>query len=176
MSSADYFERLSEAISSVDHGAIKAIVEVLGKVRSKNNTVFLLGNGGSTSIASHWACDLNKAGICRALALTDDLPRLLAIANDIGFDEIFVEQLKTHAESGDIVIGISGSGKSSNVLRAVGYAKFLGCTTLGVCGFDGGDLKSMVDICFHVRINDMQIVEDTFLAVGHAIVRVLSSI
>jgi D-sedoheptulose 7-phosphate isomerase len=107
------------------------------------------------------------------MALTDNLATILAIANDIDYESIFVEQLKNFARPGDVVIGISGSGNSPNVLRAVEYAKQLGCTTVGVCGFGGGKLKPLVDCSFHVKIDDMQIVEDVHMMLMHILMRLL---
>ncbi len=97
----------------------------------------------------------------------------MAIANDISYESIFVEQLKNFARPGDVVVGISGSGNSPNVLAAVEYARQSGCTTIGVCGYDGGKLKAMSDCCFHVKVNDMQIVEDVHLMLGHILMRLL---
>ncbi len=140
----------------------------------------MLGNGGSGSTASHLACDLNKGACLHAekkfhvMALTDNLPTIMAIANNIGYDAVFVEQLKNFVRPGDVVVGISGSGNSRNVLKAVEFARQQGCTTIGVCGYDGGKLKPMVDCCFHVKVPDMQIAEDVHMILVHVLMRVLS--
>ena len=97
------------------------------------------------------------------------------MGNDIDFESVFVEQLKSYAQPGDVVIGISGSGNSPNMLRGIEYAKRLGCVTVGVCGFDGGKLKPLVDHCFHVRLNDMQIVEDLHMVLVHVLMRILEA-
>ncbi|MGW8256660.1 MAG: D-sedoheptulose-7-phosphate isomerase, partial [Thermoguttaceae bacterium] len=159
--------------------AIDSICRVLKKAYDEERTIFVMGNGGSAATASHMACDINK-GAClhakkkfRVMALTDNLPVIMAIANDISYDAIFVEQLKNFARGGDVVVGISGSGNSPNVLKAIEYARQLGCTTIGACGYDGGKLKPLVNHCFHVNVNDMQIVEDIHLMLGHILMRAL---
>jgi D-sedoheptulose 7-phosphate isomerase len=172
--SRDSFGRESEQFEEID-----AVARLFKRAYEEERTIFLMGNGGSASTASHIACDLNK-GAClhakkkfRVMALTDNLPTIMAIANDIDYQSIFVEQLKSFARPGDVVMGISGSGNSPNVLRALEYARKSGCATIGVCGYDGGKLKPLVDCCFHVKINDMQIVEDVHLMLGHILMRVL---
>jgi D-sedoheptulose 7-phosphate isomerase len=175
----DYLNKLRQTLTDLDLREIDAVAQILKKAYDEERTIFILGNGGSGSTASHLACDINK-GAClharkkfRVMALTDNMPTILAVANDIGYEAIFVEQLKNFARLGDVVIGISGSGNSPNVLRAIEYARELPCTTIGVCGYDGGKLKPLVDCCFHVRINDMQIVEDLHLVLGHILMRTL---
>jgi len=107
------------------------------------------------------------------MALTDCLPWILSIANDVDYESIFVEQLKNFAMPGDVVVGISGSGNSPNVLRGIEYGRQLGCTTVGICGYDGGKLKPMVDCCFHAEIDDMQIAEDVHMILAHILMKVL---
>ncbi len=177
----DYLAKLQDAIAKVDPGEIAAVAEVLCTAYDGRKTVLVMGNGGSGATASHMVCDLNK-GACfrsekkfRLISLSDNVPMILAVGNDIDFESIFVEQLKSYAQPGDVVIGISGSGNSPNVLRAIEYAKRLGCVTVGVCGFDGGKLKPLVDHCFHVRLNDMQIVEDLHMVLVHVLMRILEA-
>ena len=177
--SVSYLQNVQRVLAELDIGEIETIIGVFKKAYDEGRTIFVLGNGGSASTASHLACDLNK-GAClhakkkfRVMALTDSLPTILAIANDLSYDAIFVEQLKNFAGAGDVVVGISGSGNSANVLKAVEYARQQGCTTIGVCGYDGGKLKPLVDCCFHVRIPDMQIVEDVHMMLTHILMRVL---
>jgi D-sedoheptulose 7-phosphate isomerase len=174
-----YLQAVQRTVAELDIAEIDAVCNVFKKAYEDERTIFVMGNGGSASTASHIAGDINK-GAClhakkkfRVMALTDNLPVILAIANDISYDSIFVEQLKNFARPGDVVMGISGSGNSPNVLKAVEYARQLGCVTIGVCGYDGGKLKQMVDACFHVKLNDMQIVEDLHLMLGHILMRVL---
>lgn len=174
-----YLKDVQHIVAELDIAEIEAVCNVFKKAYDEGRTIFVMGNGGSASTASHLAGDINK-GAClkaqkkfRVMALTDNLPMILAIANDISYDSIFEEQLKNFARPGDVVVGISGSGNSTNVLRAVQYARQSGCTTVGVCGYDGGKLKPLVDACFHVKVNDMQIVEDVHLMLGHILMRVL---
>jgi D-sedoheptulose 7-phosphate isomerase len=176
-----YLSDLREVLAKVDVDEIAAIAEVLHTAYQQQKTVFTMGNGGSAATASHMVCDMNK-GACfhaekkfRFIALTDCTPMILALGNDVGFESIFVEQLKPYAQPGDVVLGISGSGNSPNVLRAIEYAKQLGCTTIGVCGFGGGKLKPLVDHCFHVKVDDMQLAEDVHMILGHILMRILDA-
>jgi D-sedoheptulose 7-phosphate isomerase len=175
----EYFDKLEGVLAKVDQGEIAAIAAVLHKAYQEQRTIIVMGNGGSGATASHMVCDLNK-GACfkaekkfRLISLADCTPIILALGNDVGFESIFVEQLKCYARPGDVVLGISGSGNSPNVLRAVEYAKRLGCVTVGATGFDGGKLKPLVDHCFHVRVHDMQIVEDVHMVLVHVLMRIL---
>jgi D-sedoheptulose 7-phosphate isomerase len=175
----DYLTKLQAVLAKVDVGEIDAIAKVLWTAYEQRKTILTMGNGGSGATASHMVCDMNK-GACftaekkfRLISLADCTPMILALGNDVGFDSIFVEQLKAYAQPGDVVFGISGSGNSPNVLRAVEYAKQLGCTTIGVVGFEGGKLKSMADHVFHVQVNDMQLVEDVHMILVHILMRIL---
>jgi D-sedoheptulose 7-phosphate isomerase len=176
---SDYLKGLRNTIEDLDVGEIDQVCRIFKNAYDQERTIFLMGNGGSASTASHIACDINKGACLNAkkkfhvMALTDNLPVITAIANDINYDSIFLEQLKSFAKPGDVVVGISGSGNSPNVLKGIEYARQTGCTTIGVCGYDGGKLKTLVDCCFHVKINDMQIVEDLHLVLGHILMRVL---
>ena len=174
-----YLTQLQDVLTKVDVGEIAAIADVLHAAYQQQKTILVMGNGGSGATASHMVCDLNK-GACfhaekkfRLISLSDCTPLILALGNDAGYESIFVEQLKNYARPGDVVLGISGSGNSPNVLRAIEYAKRLGCVTLGACGFNGGKLKSLVDHCFHVKVNDMQFVEDVHLILVHILMRIL---
>ena len=176
-----YLTDLQEVLTNIDVDEIAAIAEVLHNAYQQKKTILTMGNGGSGATASHMVCDMNK-GACfqtdkkfRFISLSDCTPMILALGNDVGFESIFVEQLKAYAEPGDVVLGISGSGNSPNVLRAVEYAKNLGCTTLGAVGYDGGKLKTLVDHCFHVKINDMQLVEDVHMVLVHVLMRILDT-
>ncbi len=174
-----YLRQLQDVLTKVDVGEIAAIAEVLHTAYEQRKTVLVMGNGGSGSTASHMTSDMNK-GACfhaekkfRFLSLTDCTPLMLSLANDVDFESIFVEQLKNYAEPGDVVIGISGSGNSPNVLRAIEYAKDHGCVTVGVCGYQGGKLKALADHCFHVKVDDMQIVEDVHMILVHILMKIL---
>ena len=175
----DYFDTLRTALAEVHVAEIVETAEVLRAAYDQQRTILVLGNGGSAATASHMVCDFNKDACFHAekkfrlIALTDSSPLLLALGNDAGFESVFVEQVKCYARPGDVVIGISGSGNSPNVLRAMEYAKQIGCVTIGVCGFDGGKLKPLVDHCFHVRADDMQIVQDVHMAWVHVLSQIL---
>ena len=177
----EYFGKLQDVLTRVDQGEIAAIARVLHEAYEQQRTILVMGNGGSGATASHLACDLNK-GACfhsekkfRLISLCDSMPMILALGNDVGFESVFVEQLKPYARPGDVVLGISGSGNSPNVLRAIEYAKKLGCVTIGATGFGGGKLKALVDYCFHVNVNDMQIVEDVHMILVHVLMRILDT-
>jgi len=152
---------------------MREIVAALVKARNGRKRIYTLGNGGSASTASHMASDLNKgasrhdAPRFRAVALTDSIPSMLAWGNDSSYDDIFVEQLKNHLEKGDVVIAISGSGNSKNVLKAIEYANKQGAVTIGLTGFDGGKLAGMAKISYIVPSNCMQQIEDVHLLIEH---------
>jgi len=142
-------------------------------------TIYIFGNGGSAATASHYANDFNK-GISeytqkkfRFICLNDNVPTIMAIANDIGYDEIFRFQLRGRLREGDLVIGISGSGNSKNVINALEYTKECGIRTLGITGYDGGKVKQMVDVSMHVPIKNMQISEDIHMIFDHLMMSVL---
>ena len=134
-----------------------------------------MGNGGSASTASHFVNGLSQGATVegkmrfRAIGLTDNIPNILAYANDLGYENIFVEQLINLLHEGDIVIGISGSGNSKNVIKAIEYANKHRAITIGLTGYDGGELKKIVDYSIHVPCNFMEIVEDIHLAISHLI-------
>jgi D-sedoheptulose 7-phosphate isomerase len=175
-----YLSRLQAVLTRVNVGEIEALAGLLRKAYDEGRTIFIMGNGGSGATASHIACDLNK-GACfnaskkfRVMALTDNMPTLLALANDVGYESVFVEQLKCFLRPGDLVVAISGSGNSKNVLAAVEYANAHGGATVGLTGFDGGRLKKLAKASVHVNADDMQIVEDLHLIIGHILMQALS--
>ncbi len=135
--------------------------------------IYIFGNGGSAATASHFANDFNK-GISEYtekkfnfVCLNDNIPTFTAIANDIGYDSIFEFQLKGRLKKNDVIVAISGSGNSKNVLLAVNYAKSIGAKIIGVTGYDGGKLKQISDISLHVPVNSMQITEDIHMIFDH---------
>ncbi len=151
------------------------LATVLLKARAEKKTLFFCGNGGSASTASHFTSDLAKGTIVegvprfRALSLADNIPQILAWGNDSCYEDIFVEQLKNLWDEGDVLIGISGSGNSENVLRAIEYANQNGGVTVGLTGFDGGRLKDMVNLCLVVPVHYMQKIEDIHMLVDHLV-------
>ena len=177
-----YFDELQRVVANLPHDSINQIAEELLKANQSGRMVFLFGNGGSASLASHFACDLGKGtAYCnggkrfRVLALTDNIPTMTAWANDSGYEDIFAEQLRNFVQPQDIAFAISGSGNSKNVLNALRLAREAGATTIGVTGFEGGEMKSLCDICVVVPSDNMQIIEDLHLSMAHSIYRIVSS-
>ena len=170
-----YVEELKITLDRLPWEAIREVIYVLHDARMNDRQVFILGNGGSAATASHFACDLGKSTVApdqprfRAIALTDNMPIFSAYANDVGYEHVFAEQLASLVRAGDVVIGISGSGNSANVLKAIELARSVRATTIGFVGFDGGSLKEMVDLCIHVPSDCMEQVEDIHLMLEHLI-------
>lgn len=215
----DYFKILNryrdmeiEVLNSLDLDSVNDVLNLLEQARLSGKRIFVCGNGGSASTASHYASDFNK-GINVALAgigpntlldesaqgtgslypilmanqlndrkvplydfecLSDNIPTLLAIANDESYEEVFRFQLAVKMKQGDVVIGISASGNSSNVINALTYASENGGKTVAIVGFDGGRMKRIADCCIHVKINDMQITEDIHMVLDHMMMWVLT--
>lgn len=174
-----YLSRLQGVLRELPLDDIRDAVAVLHYARLNDKQVFIMGNGGSAATASHFACDLGKNLVIRGrprfrvMALTDNMPLFSALANDYGYEHVFAEQLANLVRAGDIVIGISGSGKSHNVLNAIELARATRATTIGMTGFDGGRLKHMVDVCVLVPCHNMEQVEDTHLVLEHLITTAL---
>ena len=171
----DYFASVKRLLDEVPFEAVDKVVDALAGANREGRTVFICGNGGSAATATHFACDLTKrptvsgAPRFRVVALTDNLSLMTAISNDINYEAVFSEQLIPLVREGDVVIGISGSGNSQNVLNAMQVANHAGATTIGFCGYDGGKLKGMVDLPVHVPSHVMAMVEDVHLMLEHAI-------
>jgi len=177
----DYFGVLKNTIDHLNRDDIRKFADLLLETKEKNKKVIIFGNGGSAATASHFACDINK-GVSynrtnrfKVLSLTDNIPTILAYSNDISYDVIFIEQLKNLLEPEDIVIGISGSGNSINVIKAIEYASSQGNTTIGITGYDGGKLKEIADLSINANVNDMQISEDIHMILVHVLMRILCS-
>jgi D-sedoheptulose 7-phosphate isomerase len=177
-----YFEELQRVVIGLSHHGINQIADILVNANESGRMVFLFGNGGSASLASHLACDLGKGtAYCnggkrfRALALTDNLPTLTAWANDSSYEDVFSEQLRNFVQPHDIAFAISGSGNSKNVLNALQVAREVGATTVGISGFQGGKMKALCEICVVVPSDNMQIIEDVHLAMTHSIFRIVYS-
>ena len=174
----DYIDdviRCLEEIKQNDAGFFDELATILLKARSSKRTVFFCGNGGSASTASHFTSDLAKGTIIegvprfRALSLADNIPQMLAWGNDSCYEDIFIEQLRNLMDPGDVVIGISGSGNSENVLRALRYANENDGITIGLTGFDGGKLKDIAHLCLIVPVHYMQKIEDIHMLVDHLV-------
>ena len=175
-----YIELEKQVLDNLASDAINEVMNVLENARLKRKRIFICGNGGSASTASHLECDFNK-GISYEQeikydieCLSDNVPMMMAIANDIGYDDIFVVPLRNKLKKGDVLIGISGSGNSKNVLRAVEYANSLGATTISFTGYDGGKLKRISRYNIHVNVDNMQIVEDVHLVLNHMMMYILA--
>jgi len=172
-----YLDDLSSQLRSFDVGQFNRILARLLDAYEREDNVFIMGNGGSGSTASHFACDINKGCSIdldkrfRVICLNDNIPTLLALANDVAYEAVFEEQMKNFYRAGDLVIGISGSGNSENVLRAIRYASDHGGRTIGLSGFSGGELAQLAEISFVASVDDMQKVEDIHMIVVHMLMQ-----
>lgn len=178
----NYFNLLKQSVDGLDRKAIISFVDSLLEARKNGNNIYIMGNGGSASTASHFTCDFNK-GLSykkdirfKMICLNDNIATMLAYSNDLGYENVFVEQLKNFLKKDDVVIGISGSGNSKNILNAIEYANIIGAKTVGLTGFDGGKLKDIVDISIHADINNMQVAEDVHMTICHMLYSVMSPI
>ena len=175
----NYFSRLGKTMDNLDKQEINNFMNVLLKARDEGKHIFIMGNGGSGATASHYCGDFNKgmsykqSSKFKLICLNDNAPSLLAYANDVSYDDVFVEQLKNFYQKGDLVIGISGSGNSKNVLKAIDYANENGGETIGLTGYDGGELCRKAKHSVHVDIDDMQITEDLQMALCHMMYSIL---
>jgi D-sedoheptulose 7-phosphate isomerase len=170
-----YLTQLARTLAEIQRDTLEAVAQALWETYERDGTIIICGNGGSAATASHFACDLAKWTInpdrrrLRALALTDNVPLMTAWSNDRSYDSLFVEQLLTHYRPGDLLVAISGSGNSPNVIQAVAWANQAGAPTVGLSGFDGGKLAQMARYSLHVRNQVMPQVEDAHSAVCHAL-------
>lgn len=169
----DYIDDLKSVLDQLSKQDILAIFNALAKARQDEKTIYICGNGGSASTASHMVCDLSKntrkdgAKRLKVIGLSDNIALMTAYANDEGYDRIFAEQIISLIQPGDVLLAISGSGNSPNVLRGVETAKQLGATTIGLTGFQGGQLIELVDICLVVPYNCLEQIEDVHLIINH---------
>jgi D-sedoheptulose 7-phosphate isomerase len=177
--SSHYLARLSSVISRVDGDQIDAAVELVKAAWRGGKQIITLGNGGSALTAAHFITDWNK-GISlasgtpfRGRSLLDNIGLITAHANDQSYQDVFAEQLKNVALAGDLVIAVSGSGNSENIIRAIDCANEMGCVTLGLCGFCGGRLKAAARHHLWIDVDDMQIVEDLHAVFGHIVMQSL---
>jgi D-sedoheptulose 7-phosphate isomerase len=170
---SEYKAKLLRTLETVDLQAVGQAVEILLEARDENRHIFVCGNGGSASTASHFVCDMVKGASFqrerrfRIMALTDSLPTLTAYSNDVGYDCVFTEQLKNFAQKNDVVIALSGSGNSANVIGAVEYANSIGCQTIALTGRDGGKLGPLAKLQIHVAEPHMGRIEDGHMIVCH---------
>jgi D-sedoheptulose 7-phosphate isomerase len=171
-----YLRELRTAIDELPTGRLAALGEMLYRAYRNEKQVFILGNGGSASTASHMAADLAKNTIrpnmrrFRVLSLNDNTALLTALANDLGYENVFSEQLKNLIQPGDLLIAISASGNSDNVLEAISYAQHRRAETVGILGFDGGAALELVDLAIVVPSDHYGVVEDVHLIINHIVV------
>ena len=171
-----YLDYLIEVLNRLDTQAIAAFIDTLLQARERGARIYFLGNGGSAATASHFANDLEISTRSwdkpfRAISLTANVSVLTAIGNDYGYEEIFLRQLRTQMEPGDVVVGISASGNSPNVIRAMEYAQEHGAVTVGLSGFDGGRLRQMVQLSVHAPTNQREYgpAEDVHMILDHLV-------
>lgn len=174
----DYLALEIKVLNSLNVEAINETLCLLEDCLQQERNIYIFGNGGSSATASHFQNDFNK-GVSehtekkfRFTCLNDNVSTMMAVANDIGFDEVFRFQLQGKIKSSDVIIAISGSGNSKNIINAVEYAKGQGCTIVGLTGYDGGKLKELSDISLHAPIKSMQITEDIHMVFDHLMMSV----
>jgi D-sedoheptulose 7-phosphate isomerase len=169
-----YIEDLSAVLKAVDVEEIRTAENLIIQTYHNNNRIFVIGNGGSAAASSHWVCDFGKIIVMdkkrfKVMSLTDNNAWITAIANDLSYEEVFVEQLKNLMSEGDLLIGISASGNSMNIVKAFEYAHSIGAMTMGIIGFSGGKVRELSDHYIYIPSHNYGIVEDIQLAIGHMI-------
>ncbi|HVS06611.1 MAG TPA: SIS domain-containing protein [Candidatus Dormibacteraeota bacterium] len=171
----DHITEVRAVLARIPIAEMERVVAIILDAYRRNKHVYIVGNGGSAATATHFACDLSKATIVegrarlRVTSLTDNVALLTAWANDTSYENVFAEQLYNLLNTGDVVIAISASGNSPNVLAAIDAARARGATTVGLVGFAGGSLKDAADAAIHVESNSYGVVEDCHLVLEHAI-------
>lgn len=177
-----YFRDLKTAVENLPHAAIDRVRAELLRAYHDERNIFVFGNGGSAATASHMVCDLGKGTTMaraskrfRIASLTDNVPTLTAWANDVGYEHIFAEQLNNLVLPNDVVLAISGSGNSPNVLRALEVARNAKAVVLGLTGYEGGKMKPLCDVCVVVPSSNMQIIEDLHHSIAHALFTAIRS-
>jgi len=177
----NYLTELASISENIRLNEFSDFITELTEAFMRQSYIFVCGNGGSASTASHFACDINKgvsfgkARRFKVICLNDNIPTILAYANDVSFDDVFVEQLKNFMARDDLVIGISGSGNSNNVLKAIDYANKNGGKTFGICGFGGAKLKNISQKSLVIHSDDMQKVEDLHMIIFHCVMQYLNN-
>ena len=176
---ADYVTRLQAELARVDQDEIRQMADLIFEAWENDKFVYIFGNGGSGTTATHMSEDLGKSSLrekdlhdetkkrLKVMSLTDNLGWIMAVGNDLAYDQIFVQQLMNYGRAGDVVLAISGSGNSPNVLNAVDWANRHGLKTFGLTGYSGGKLRTMAQAGLHVPLTDMGMVESIHLCVFH---------
>lgn len=172
-----YLKGINQAVNQIKLEDVQQIATVLLEAYNNGNTVFIMGNGGSASTASHMACDLGKGTLknvynhsekrLRVISITDNVATITAFANDLSYDDIFSQQLHNLINPKDVLIGISGSGNSANIVKALKYAKEKGATTVGFLGNNGGKAKKFTKYNIIIRSSNYGIIEDLHLTLNH---------
>lgn len=175
----DYLQRLERVLKSIDCSMLTSLIEKIVSFSKSDKTIFIAGNGGSASTASHMACDLSKTVLIdnlgdkvyrlRVVSLTDNVPLITALANDYGYEYVFSEQLKSFGRSGDMLIVLTGSGNSPNIIQAVLTAKALEIETYGFLGFGGGKVKEILDDILIIDSDNYGLIEDAHMVINHLI-------
>lgn len=177
VTTSDYLDRLTTVLQALDHEQIDNAVTVIEASWKAGQQIITLGNGGSSLTALHFINDWNKSIFMssgrpfRGRSLVDNMGLIMSYGNDISFEDVFIEQLKNLLQPGDLVIAISGSGNSENVIRAVDYANGSGAVTLGLCGYRGGRLKELAQHFVWADVDDMQLSEDVHSIFGHIVMQ-----
>ncbi len=179
----EYFAKVNGACSKVNKEEINKLVEILERAYYQKRNIFIFGNGGRGAAASHFSQDLAKGTLngdirrddlrFKAMSLTDNVPYILALANDEGYHSIFEQQLRNYSEPGDVSIAISGSGNSPNIIKAIQYANKKKMITIGLTGFDGGELRQIAQYCVHVPTYDMGVTESVHGIIAHYVTNYL---
>ena len=175
----NYFEQLKNTIDNLDRNELKTFINLLLTTRDAGKHIYIMGNGGSGATASHFCCDFNKGMSYqqdkkfKMICLNDNVATMLAYSNDVAYENVFVEQLKNFLTEGDVVIGISGSGNSKNVLNAIDYANKNGGISVGITGYNGGILKQISRYSVNANVDNMQITEDIHMMICHMIYHIL---
>lgn len=171
----DYKKDVTQAIDLIDTAKVDQIIELFTQARSEGKHIFTCGNGGSASTASHFVCDMVKGASYKRdvkfkiMSLCDNMATLLAYANDVTYDCVFVEQLRNFAGAGDVVLAISGSGNSPNVVNALEYANSIGCRTIALTGRDGGKLGPLANLHVNIPVPHMGRIEDAHMIICHMV-------
>jgi len=174
-----YLTELKENLINLDKEKVQTLIKKILEVRDSDGTIFIIGNGGSAVNASHWSCDLSKGTLkrfydpkhkrLRVVSLTDNVATLTALANDLTYDEIFSQQLRNLVKPGDLLIAMTGSGNTRNIINAIDLAKKEGVYVFSILGFDGGEVASMSDDSIIIPTKNYGIIEDLHLTIGHLV-------
>jgi len=173
-----YYDAEIKVIEDLDIDALNEAMNCLLRHYEDETNIYVFGNGGSSATASHMVCDFDK-GTCsevekrfRFQCLNDNIPVIMAVANDMSFEDVFYYQLENKLKKDDLILAISGSGNSKNVMKAVDYAKNIGCEVIAMTGYDGGKLDKIADFHLHVPADDMQIAEDLHMGFDHMMMKI----